>query len=170
MVGKNASTKLARYKSRRNLKKTPEPDARTRRKEKNNLFVIQKHDASHLHYDFRLGVEGVLASWAVPKGLSKKTNEKRLAVRTEDHPLEYADFEGEIPEGQYGAGAVEIWDKGTYEPAFEDGKAMKKGLEDGGLKFNLHGKKFKGTYAMARIGDKDGQEQWLIFKVTTKES
>ena len=129
------------------------------------VFVVQKHDASRLHYDFRLEIGGTLVSWAVSKGLSTVPNKKHLAIRTENHLLSYADFEGTIPKGQYGAGTVEIWDKGIYEPALKDDKSMKKGLKDGGLKFNLHGKKLKGSYAMALIGEQDDQEKWIIFKL-----
>ncbi len=166
MHGKKSIAHLKPYKSRRDFRKSPEPGAHALRKGENNLFVIQKHDSSHLHYDFRLEVDGVLASWAIPKGISGIPNEKRLAVRTEDHPLEYAYFEGVIPEGQYGAGKVKIWDKGTYQLLEE--KGPRSALKDGALKFILKGKKCKGTYAMARMGKRNGKEQWLIFKVAEK--
>src|SRR3977135_510568 len=107
---------LTAYRSNRVFAKTPEPVGRARRGSRSRIFVVQKHDASRLHYDFRLAVNGVLASWAVHKGPSMKPADKRLAVRTEDHPLEYAKFEGVIPPAQYGAGTVMVWDLGKYEP------------------------------------------------------
>jgi len=133
---------------------------------KQRTFVIHKHDASQLHYDFRLRIGDALASWAVPKGLSTAANEKRLAIRVEDHPLDYADFEGVIPEGQYGAGTVMVWDRGTYEPMLDDDKqSMADAREGGSLKFALDGEKLKGGYAMARTGTREGKEQWVIFKL-----
>ncbi|HSR63114.1 MAG TPA: DNA polymerase ligase N-terminal domain-containing protein [Gammaproteobacteria bacterium] len=163
------SETLKRYRSKRDFKKSSEPPGRGKlRRFKKNLFTIQKHDASHLHYDFRLRVDDVLASWAVPKGLSTRANEKRLAVRTEDHPLDYADFEGVIPAGQYGGGTVLVWDMGTYNPVFEDKsrkKSMRQLLEEGKLKFNLQGEKLQGGYAMVRTGRHKDKEQWLIFKL-----
>ena len=135
--------------------------------------MIQKHDASKLHYDFRLQVNDVLVSWAVPKGLSTEANEKRLAIRTEDHPLDYAHFEGVIPEDEYGGGTVMVWDKGQYEPIVEDHdheKTMQKAIEEGALKFNLKGKKLKGGYAMARIREEQDKEQWVIFKLDDEKA
>lgn len=131
-------------------------------------FVIHEHDASTLHYDFRLRVGDVLASWAVPKGLSTAANEKRLAIRVEDHPLDYRDFEGVIAEGEYGAGTVSIWDRGTYEPLLgdeEDAKSMEDAREEGKLKFTLKGEKIQGGYAMVRTGKRGGKEQWVLFKL-----
>src|SRR5438105_14202006 len=113
-MGDEATMSLVTYRSNRDFEKTPEPVGRVRQGSRSRTFVVQKHDASHLHYDFRLAINGVLASWAVPKGPSMNPAEKQLAIRTEDHPLEYAEFEGVIPEGQYGAGTVMVWDRGTY--------------------------------------------------------
>src|SRR5687768_2894394 len=145
---KRASNRLAEYKAKRNFSKTPEPsgDAAAKKsadgkKEATRFFCVQKHLASHLHYDFRLEHAGVLLSWAVPKGPSLNTKDKRLAMRTEDHPFDYGEFEGVIPEG-YGAGIVMLWDKGTWEPENGDVDAT---LEKGELKFKLHGAKLKGS-------------------------
>jgi DNA ligase D-like protein (predicted 3'-phosphoesterase) len=150
----------------RHFKKTSEPQGR---KGKNkSIFVIQKHEATTLHYDFRLSIDGVLKSWAVPKGLSTRAGEKRLAIRTEDHPMDYADFEGLIPEGAYGGGTVMVWDTGEVEPIAqgEDHElSMAGALEKGAIKFNLKGKKLKGGYALVRMDKKAKQEQWLIFKL-----
>lgn len=123
------------------------------------IFVIQKHDASHLHYDFRLEMNGVLKSWAIPKQPSTNTKVRRLAVQVDDHDLDYANFEGKIPEGQYGAGTVEIWDKGTYE--LESKKKDK-------IVFVLHGKKLKGKFCLIKF-EKAGPKNWLFFKVKEKK-
>ncbi|MFP4352910.1 MAG: DNA polymerase ligase N-terminal domain-containing protein [Puniceicoccaceae bacterium] len=139
-----------------------------------NLFVIQKHDATTLHYDFRLRAGDVLVSWAVPKGLSTAANEKRLAIRVDDHEIDYADFEGVIPEDEYGAGTVMIWDKGTYEPMSgeKDGAdgGIKEAIEQGSLKFKLNGEKIQGGYAMAKTGTRDGKDEWVIFKLDDKHA
>jgi len=133
------------------------------------LFVIQKHDASTLHYDFRLRVGDALISWAVPKGLSTAANEKRLAIRVDDHEVDYAEFEGVIPEGEYGAGTVMIWDRGNYEPLLDEKdeakSSIKEAIEAGALKFKLDGEKIQGGYAMAKTGKQNGQDQWVIFKL-----
>jgi DNA ligase D-like protein (predicted 3'-phosphoesterase) len=133
---------------------------------KKPLFVVQEHDASSHHYDFRIEVDGALKSWAVPKGPSTDPREKRLAIPTEDHPLDYADFEGVIPEGEYGAGTVLVWDTGPYENLTEsDGEEvpLPKALEDGHAIVRLHGKKLKGGYVLQRTsGGKD--EKWLLIK------
>jgi len=134
-------------------------------------FVIQKHDARRMHYDFRLEVGTTLLSWAVPKGLSTEANEKRLAIQVEDHEPDYANFEGVIPEDEYGGGTVMIWDRGDYEALIKGGSnddAVKSAIEDGSFKFMLHGEKLKGTYAMARTGEQGGKTQWVIFKVDDK--
>jgi len=117
------------------------------------IFVIHKHDASHLHHDLRLEDAGALRSWAVPKGVPVKVGEKRLAVEVEDHPMSYASFQGTIPKGQYGAGKVSIWDRGKYELVEDSGNA---------IKFNLHGRKAKGAYRLVKYR---GGDQWLLFKV-----
>lgn len=135
-------------------------------------FVIQKHNASRLHYDFRLEADDAYLSWAIPKGLSMAANEKRLAIRTEDHSPEAVAFEGVIEEDQYGGGTVMIWDRGSYEPLIEgDGlKTMHTACKEGKLKFLLYGEKIKGGFAMARIGERDGKEQWVIFKLDDKHA
>jgi bifunctional non-homologous end joining protein LigD len=158
---------LTLYKKKRNFRNTPEPGAKNGNKKSSLSFVIQRHDASHLHYDFRLEMEGVLKSWAVPKGPSMKAGEKRLAVHVEDHPLEYGKFFGEIPEGNYGAGTVEIWDKGTYQPVeIEKGNTAEDTLlnqyKKGNLKFILHGKYLNGEFALVRMHGQD--KNWLLIK------
>lgn len=147
---------LEQYKAKRNLKKSGEPEAAIK-KSKGKIFVIHKHDASHLHYDLRLEMNGVLKSWAVPKEPPKKEGIKRLAIMVEDHPLEYAKFKGTIPEGHYGAGTVEIWDNGTYELKEKDDKK---------IEFKLNGKKMKGNYVLVKTkyGNKP-EKSWLFFKV-----
>jgi bifunctional non-homologous end joining protein LigD len=147
---------LVKYAQKRDFKKTAEPIA-GRSKDKDHLmFVIQKHDASRLHYDFRLEMDGVLKSWAVPKGPSTDPKTKRLAMMVEDHPFDYRNFEGIIPQGQYGGGTVIVWDEGTYEPIEEikGKKAQEKyllaQLKSGSLKIKLHGKKLEGEYALVK--------------------
>jgi DNA ligase D-like protein (predicted 3'-phosphoesterase) len=161
-----AENPLKKYHEQRDFKKTSEPQSK--KGENKRIFVVQKHDATTLHYDFRLSIDGVLKSWAVPKGLSSKAGEKHLAVRTEDHPMDYADFEGIIPEGDYGGGTVMVWDRGEFESIAEGEdheKSIAKALQNGTLKFNLKGKKLKGGYALVRMDKKAKQEQWLIFKL-----
>jgi DNA ligase D-like protein (predicted 3'-phosphoesterase) len=151
------------YAERRDFSRTPEPRGGKRKRGKQPIFVIQKHAARALHYDFRLEVGGVLKSWAVPKGPSTDPRDKRLASPTEDHPLDYADFEGVIPEG-YGAGAVIVWDTGTYDNiTLKDGRIVPaaEALEHGHLVVRLHGKKLEGGYVLERMG-KDGD--WLLIK------
>jgi len=161
------------YRGKRDLRKSPEPDGQGGGGKSNRLFVIHKHEARNLHYDFRLRIGDTLASWVVPKGLSTAAKEKRLAIRVEDHPLDYADFEGVIPEGEYGAGTVMVWDKGTYEPIVdedEDSKSMEEARDSGALKFELKGDKLKGGYALARTGKREGREQWVVFKLDDDEA
>ena len=149
--------RLNNYRKKRDFKKTSEPKGKVRDRS-SNIFVVQKHHAKNLHYDFRLAIDKVLKSWVVPKGPSKKTTDKRLAVMTEDHPLEYADFAGVIPEGQYGAGKVEIWDRGTWEPISE----LKNWEKERKLEFTLHGKRLKGDWVL--IGLKNSPKNWLLIK------
>jgi bifunctional non-homologous end joining protein LigD len=166
---------LAEYHRKRNFAKTPEPkgdaarDASRAAKKKSLYFCVQKHLASHLHYDFRLEHNGTLLSWAVPKGPSLNPKDKRLAMRVEDHPIDYGDFEGVIPEG-YGAGIVVLWDTGSWapEPGFEDVDAA---LKEGELKFHLEGVKLKGSWVLVRTGgrygrtDSQGESRtWLLIK------
>ena len=159
---------LVEYKKKRTFTKTPEPTGGTSSKTKLH-FVVQKHAASRLHYDFRLEMEGVLKSWAVPKGPSLDPAEKRLAMLVEDHPFDYKNFEGVIPEGNYGAGTVIIWDEGTYESLedVEGKRAHEKILLDkfraGSLKFRLHGKKLKGEFVLVRT-PKRADNAWLLIK------
>ena len=157
---------LVRYKAKRDFKRTTEP-AGGSSKNKQLVFVIQKHDASRLHYDFRLEMNGVLKSWAVPKGPSTDPSVKRLAMHVEDHPFNYKDFEGIIPKGNYGAGTVIVWDEGTYEPLekIEGKKAQEKHLlrqlKDGSLKVVLHGKKLKGEWALVHTAQ--SENSWLLI-------
>jgi bifunctional non-homologous end joining protein LigD len=155
---------LTEYKRKRDFKKTSEPAGKPAPKKVKGAsrFVIQKHAARRLHYDFRLEMEGVLKSWALPKGLPWKRGEKHLAVEVEDHPIEYEDFEGVIPEGQYGGGTVMVWDRGTY---YVYGEQPLKSLREGKLHLLLDGKKAKGEWTLVRIRGRDGEKnQWLILK------
>jgi bifunctional non-homologous end joining protein LigD len=150
----------------RNFGVTPEPSGGKPKKLKLPIFVIQKHHASHLHYDFRLEMEGVLKSWAVPKGPSYDPAIKRLAMMTEDHPYDYASFEGVIPEGNYGAGNVIIWDNGTWE-FIEPGDDPVKALKSGKLTFRMYGKKMFGEWALVKIKGRSGSDrgnEWLLLK------
>ncbi len=155
---------LTQYKRKRNFDNTPEPKAAKRVRKSKLTFVVQRHHASHLHYDFRLEMDGVLKSWAVPKGPSMVAGEKRLAVMVEDHPLSYGKFYGEIPAGNYGAGTVHIWDNGTYKPMEESNsneKNLLAQLHKGDLKFILNGTHLKGAFALVRMGD---EKNWLLIK------
>jgi DNA ligase D-like protein (predicted 3'-phosphoesterase) len=154
------------YRGRRDFRRTPEPAARRQRSGGRPRFVVHKHDASSLHYDFRLEAGGVLKSWAVPKGPSTNPKDKRLAMPTEDHPLDYLDFEGVIPEGEYGAGPVIVWDAGHYRNQTEqDGREVpvERAVDAGHVSFWLDGKKLSGGYALTRIGRGD-RPRWLLVK------
>ena len=157
---------LEEYKRKRNFAKTPEPEAEVASTRGKHFFCVQKHLASHLHYDFRLEHNGVLLSWAVPKGPSLDPKTKRLAMMTEDHPVAYGDFEGVIPEG-YGAGIVMLWDVGTWTPQTDDVDAA---LKKGDLKFTLDGYKLKGSWVLVRTGGRfpgaggGGDRSWLLIK------
>jgi bifunctional non-homologous end joining protein LigD len=161
---------LSLYKKKRSFNKTPEPEGGKSTSKNKLLFVVQKHDASHLHYDFRLEMEGVLKSWAIPKGPSLNPEDKRLAMMVEDHPFDYRTFEGIIPEGNYGAGTVIVWDEGTYEPLEnpstnkkENEKNLLRQLHAGSLKFVMHGKKLKGEFALVKTAYR-GENSWLLIK------
>jgi bifunctional non-homologous end joining protein LigD len=157
---------LIRYREKRDFDHTSEPTGRAKAKkpeERLLIFVIQKHRASQLHYDFRLEFAGVLLSWAVPKGPSLDPSVKRLAMQVEDHPIDYARFEGVIPEGEYGGGTVMVWDKGTWTPESED---IETALTKGDLKFTLHGEKLHGSWVLVRTrgyGSK-ADKSWLLIK------
>jgi len=163
MPASSAKTRLKEYKAKRNFSKTPEPSGEKKPpKRKELFFCVQKHLASHLHYDFRLEHNGALLSWAVPKGPSLRPADKRLAMKVEDHPFDYGEFEGVIPEG-YGAGIVMLWDKGTWRPQVDDVDAA---LAKGDLKFELDGFKLKGSWVLVRIGGRGGSNgrTWLLIK------
>jgi bifunctional non-homologous end joining protein LigD len=145
--------KLEQYTSKRDFDVTPEPTGEEI-KEGERIFVVQEHHARRLHYDLRLQKEGVLKSWAVPKGVPEKPGEKRLAVETEDHPYDYSKFEGTIPKGQYGAGTVKIWDHGKFEPIL---------WEQDKIEFILAGNRLKGRYVLAKY-KRAGEKQWLLLK------
>lgn len=152
------------YRDKRNLASTPEPAGEGGGT--GGRFVVQEHDASSLHYDFRLEVDGVLKSWAVPKGPSTDPSEKRLALPTEDHPVDYIDFEGAIPEGEYGAGRVIVWDTGRYEnETTDDGQPveMASAIDNGHVSVHLEGEKISGGYALTRTGSGD-DARWLLVK------
>ena len=150
--------RLTEYNRRRSFNVTPEPAGKLGRVRKEALeFVVQKHRATSLHYDFRLEHNGVMLSWAVPKGPSLDPSNKRFAMQTEDHPIEYNQFEGVIPEGEYGGGTVMIWDRGTWEPEVED---VDRALAKGDLKFTLHGQKLRGSWVLVRMRER----QWLLIK------
>lgn len=158
---------LTEYRKKRSFANTPEPTEG--KADKNTLhFVVQKHAASRLHYDFRLEMNGTLKSWAIPKGPSLNPAEKRLAMLVEDHPLDYRNFEGTIPEGNYGAGTVIIWDQGTYEPVektprkVDNEKILKKAFASGQLKIVMHGKKLKGEFVLVRMSK--AENAWLLIK------
>jgi bifunctional non-homologous end joining protein LigD len=153
---------LETYQSMRDFKATPEPKGRKRASKGAAVFVIQKHAARRLHYDLRLEMDGVLKSWAVTRGPSLVPGEKRLSVHVEDHPMDYGDFEGTIPEGQYGAGTVIVWDRGTWTPVFD----AHKGYAKGHLEFELQGEKLTGRWHLIRMRGKprEKRENWLLIK------
>ena len=159
---------LTLYNKKRNFNVTPEPAGKAKSSASKLAFVVQRHKATRLHYDFRLEMNGVLKSWAVPKGPSLNPKDKRLAMMVEDHPYDYKDFTGIIPEGNYGAGIVEIWDTGTYSDLENSDKKsaekkLKAGLESGNLKVRLFGKKLKGEFALVKLkGNEDNS--WLLIK------
>lgn len=158
---------LKDYHKKRDFNKTNEPSGKNTKNNNKSIFVIQKHDASSLHYDFRLEVNGVLKSWAVPKGPSTNPKVKRLAIPTEDHPLDYAAFEGVIPEDNYGAGSVIVWDKGTYEnftKKDEKKLTMKEAIKKGHITVWLKGEKLNGGYALIRTNTGE-KEKWLLMKM-----
>jgi bifunctional non-homologous end joining protein LigD len=162
------SKPLAEYKRKRDFTKTAEPKGKTTRVRSARAlkYVIQKHAASRLHFDFRLELDGVMKSWAVPKGPSYDPAVRRLAMEVEDHPIEYNSFEGTIPKGEYGGGTVMLWDRGTYEPEAGGGaKALREGYERGDLKIVLHGKRLRGGWVLVRMRrDEGGRAQWLLIK------
>jgi bifunctional non-homologous end joining protein LigD len=159
------TTALAEYNRKRDFSRTREPAGTVPRgKGKTLHFVVQKHAASHLHYDFRLELDGVMKSWAVPKGPSLDPSMRRLAMEVEDHPISYNTFEGTIPKGEYGGGTVMLWDRGTYDA--EDGggvESLRQGYEKGDLKIVLHGKRLKGAWVLVRM-QRPGRPQWLLIK------
>ena len=156
---------LAEYNRKRRFGVTPEPpgNLRARRAAAPLAFVVQKHRASHLHYDFRLEHAGLMLSWAIPKGPSLDPTVRRFAMQTEPHPLDYNQFEGVIPEGEYGGGTVMIWDRGTWEAEVPD---VERALAKGDLKFRLHGKKLRGSWVLVRMRDR----QWLLIKHRDSEA
>ncbi|MFL5728986.1 MAG: DNA polymerase ligase N-terminal domain-containing protein, partial [Cytophagaceae bacterium] len=161
---------LSLYKQKRRFEETPEPEGAEKSSKTHLRFVVQKHDASHLHYDFRLEMQGVLKSWAVPKGPSMNPQDKRLAMMVEDHPYDYRTFEGVIPEGNYGGGTVIVWDEGYYEPLGSEGLSRKeqeklliKQLYSGSLKFKMYGKKLKGEFALFEMKGR-GERSWILVK------
>jgi len=165
---------LSKYKTKRNFSATPEPEGKVKPTAAKLSFVVQRHKASHLHYDFRLEMEGVLKSWAVPKGPSLNPKDKRLAMMVEDHPYDYKDFKGVIPSG-YGAGIVETWDKGYYSDIDNENgpvaeKKLRAGLKAGNLKFILHGKKLKGEFALVKLKPRGDEKDnsWLLIKHNDK--
>jgi bifunctional non-homologous end joining protein LigD len=160
-----ASAPLAEYNAKRDFSRTAEPAGKVPKARGRTLhFVIQKHAASHLHYDFRLELDGVMKSWAVPKGPSLDPTVRRLAMEVEDHPISYNSFEGTIPKGEYGGGTVMLWDQGVYEA--EDGggaESLRRGYEKGELRIQMHGQRLRGGFVLARL-KRPGRPQWLLIK------
>jgi bifunctional non-homologous end joining protein LigD len=164
----DAEGQLAEYRRKRDFSRTAEPEGGRARAAKKLAFVIQKHAASHLHYDLRLELDGVMKSWAVPKGPSLDPAVKRLAMEVEDHPIEYNSFEGTIPQGEYGGGTVMLWDRGTYTYGGTDLdpiEGLRRGYQKGDLKFVLNGKRLKGSWVLVRMRrGQSGRPQWLLIK------
>lgn len=159
---------LIKYNQKRDFEQSPEPEGK-KQKSTAAVFVVQRHEASRLHYDFRVELDGVLKSWAVPKGPSLYPRDKRLAVQVEDHPVSYAGFEGTIPEGHYGAGKVAIWDTGLFYPVDEKGERISekealKWLKNGQLKMHLEGRKLKGEFALVQLKKDETGKNWLLIK------
>ena len=172
------ATLLARYNSMRDFAQTPEPAGAPATAAEHLRFVVQKHDASQLHYDFRLEIDSVLKSWSVPKGPSLNPSERRLAMQTEDHPISYASFEGHIPEGHYGAGDVIVWDQGYFYPQDKDltripddeaNRAASAGLAAGEIKFELAGEKLRGSWALVKMKGRE-ENAWLLIKHNDPQS
>ena len=167
--GRRSAAPLGEYNAKRRFDRTREPEGKVATSARGRVrqleFVIQKHAASHLHYDLRLELDGVMKSWAVPKGPSLDPTQRRLAVEVEDHPMEYNKFEGTIPAGEYGGGTVMLWDRGTYEATEGDVEALRRGYERGDLKFTLHGKRLTGSFALVRMANRgESKPQWLVIK------
>jgi bifunctional non-homologous end joining protein LigD len=164
----SAESQLTEYRRKRDFSKTGEPKGGNARSKQKLAFVIQKHAASHLHYDLRLELDGVMKSWAVPKGPSLDPSVKRLAMQVEDHPIEYNTFEGTIPKGEYGGGTVMLWDRGTYSYGGTDPdpvEGLRRGYSKGDFKFVLQGKRLKGSWVLVRTRrDERGNAQWLLIK------
>jgi len=165
--------RLSEYQRKRSFDTTPEPQGDSKSTRPELHFVVQKHRARRLHYDLRLQLGDVLKSWAVPKGPSLDPQEKRLALMVEDHPLDYEDFEGVIPEGNYGAGEVLVWDRGSYQAAGartreQSEKALTKGLAEGHISFILAGKKLKGEFALVHLKRADDPNAWLLIKANDR--
>src|SRR5580698_13181 len=154
--------KLAEYRKKRRFDRTTEPPGTETAAKSENTFVVQKHAARRLHYDFRLAIEGTLKSWAVPKGPSLNPGDKRLAVQTEDHPLDYAGFEGKIPQGSYGAGTVMVWDRGTYK--VEGSASALNQVNQGEIKFSLNGEKLRGSFVLVKLHHSEKGNEWLMIK------
>lgn len=164
---------LETYKKKRNFDKTSEPQPRAAKSHRRPIFVVQEHHASRLHYDLRLEADGVLKSWAVPKQPSLDPSDKRLAVHVEDHPLDYANFSGEIPAGEYGAGLVKIWDEGTYENLLASKphpQTITEGIRTGHLEIELRGRRLKGSFALVRMKGRGKKDNWLLVKMKDKEA
>ncbi|MGH7677852.1 MAG: DNA polymerase ligase N-terminal domain-containing protein [Gemmatimonadaceae bacterium] len=167
----SAREQLTEYRAKRDFKRTAEPEGGGERAGRDKLeFVIQKHAATRLHYDLRLELDGVMKSWAVPKGPSADPSVKRLAMQVEDHPMEYNTFEGTIPKGEYGGGTVMLWDRGWYEPEKGESEAgVREGLKKGDLKVIFHGKRMRGSWVLVRTrgwggGGSSGKPSWLLIK------